>query len=232
MLITARAELLRTLTRGHLALLAVLAALAAFSMANAGPQGNVPIQGFRDVSIFLATFLMGRAATTAASDYRTGTLRPWLISRPHRGQLFAGKLAASVTVAVVAAAVLLILAWPLTALFGHPATDASTLAGCAGSFLLACIALTLFGHAVGLITRSVPAALTITLGWILPAEAVLSRSLDHPDHWLPGLLLRSATDGVTPAGLTTAGVVAHALLPFVALEALALLTFLKRDLTC
>lgn len=231
MLISARAELLRTLTRGHVALLAVLVALAAFSIANAGPQGNAPIQGFRDVSIFLATSLMGRAATAAASDYRTGTLRPWLISRPRRGQLFAGKLAASVTVAVVAAAVLVILAWPLTALFGHPAT-ASTLAGCAGSFLLACIALTLFGHAVGLITRSVPAALAITLGWILPAEAVLSGSLDHPDHWLPGLLLRSVTDGVTPAGLTTAGVVARALLPFVALEALALLTFLKRDVRC
>lgn len=230
MLITARAELLRTLTRGHLALLAMLVALAAFSMANAGPQGNAPIQGFRDVSIFLATFLMGRAAT-AASDYRTGTLRPWLISRPHRGQLFAGKLAASVTVAVVAAAVLVILAWPLTALFGHPAA-ASAVVGSAGSFLLARIALTLFGHAVGLITRSVPAALTITLGWILPAEAVLSGSLDRPDRWLPGLLLRGVTDGVTPAGLTTAGVVAHALLPFVALEALALLTFFKRDVTC
>lgn len=231
MMVTARAELLRTLTRGHVVLLGVLAALAAFSMANAGPQGNAPIQGFRDVSIFLATFLMGRAATAAASDYRTGTLRPWLISRPHRGQLFAGKLAASVTVAVVAALVLLVLVWPLTALFGHPA-PASALAGSAGSFLLACTALTLFGHAVGVITRSVPAALTITLGWILPAEAVLSGSLDHPDRWLPGLLLRSVTDGVTPAGLTTAGVVGHALLPFVALEALALPTFLKRDITC
>lgn len=231
MLIAARAELLRTLTRGHVALLAVLAALVGFAMAQAGPQGNAPIQGFRDVSIFLATFLMGRAAVAAAGDYRTGTLRPWLISRPHRGQVYAGKLAASMTVSVVAAVVLLGLAWPLTTLFGHPST-ASTLAGCAGSFLLACIALTVFGHAVGLITRSVPAALTITLGWILPAEAVLSGSFAHPNQWLPGLLLRSVTDGVIPAGLTTAGVVAHALLPFVALEALALFTFLQRDLTC
>lgn len=231
MLMSARAELLRTLTRGNAALLAVMAALVAFAMARAGPQGNLPIQGFRDVSIFLATFLMGRAATAAASDYRTGTLRPWLISRPQRSQVYVGKLTASLAVAVVAALILLTLTWPLTALFGHPAS-ASTMAVGAGQFLLACVALTVFGHAIGMVTRSVPAALTITLGWILPAEAVLSGSLDHPDQWLPGLLLRSVTDGVTPIGLSAAAVVAHALFPFVVLEALAMITFLRRDLTC
>lgn len=226
-----RAELIRALTRGNLALLALMTALVAFAMVKAGPQGHPAVQGFKDASIFLATFLMGRAATTAASDYRAGTLRTWLISQPSRMITYAGKLAASLAVACIGGLVLIGVAWGLSALLGPPVAAAPA-ATMTGQFLLACVSLTLFGHAAGILTRSVPAALTITLGWILPAEAVLSGSVTQPDHWLPGLLLRSVTDGVTPAGMTAPTVIAHALVPFLILEAIALVTFFRRDATC
>lgn len=226
-----RGELIRSFNRGNVALVAGLIILIGFAMANAVPQGNAPIQGFWDVSIFLAVFLMGRAATTVARDCSSGSLRPWLISDPRRFSVFAGKLGASVAITVITAVALLAVAWILTAAFGRLA-DLSTILTTGGEFLLACIALTFFGHAAGLVTRSVPVALTVTLGWILPAEAVVAGSIVHPDHWLPGLLLRSVTAGVIPPGLTTATVIAHALLPFLALEVIAVVTFLRRDITC
>src|SRR5262245_22029474 len=87
-----RAELLRSANRSGVALLAVCLALTLFSMLNAGPQGEPPIWGFRQAAIFVATLAMGRAATTAASDFSLGTIRPWLISASSRGGAFFGKL--------------------------------------------------------------------------------------------------------------------------------------------
>jgi hypothetical protein len=51
---------------------------------------------------------------------------------------------------------------------------------------LTCVVLSVFGYAVAVLARSVAAALAITIGWILPAAAVLQGRPRTLDHWLLG----------------------------------------------
>src|SRR5947208_1359961 len=80
------------------------------------------------------------------------------------------------------------------ALLGTAAAPAAV-AAATGGLAVASAALTVFGHAVGLLTRSVPLALTLTLGWVLPGEALLEGTSPHADRWLPGTLLHAITLG-------------------------------------
>ena len=225
-----RAELLRSANRATLALLVLCLALGTFSMVNAGPQHQTPLWGFQQAAIFLATLLMGRAATVAAAEFSSGTIRAWLISTPARGRAFLGKLAASITVALSICAAAGLATYVAGGALGHTPTP-RLLAAATGQLAVAATALTVFGHAVGMLTRSIPVALTVTLAWILPAEAVLSGRSAQLDRWLPGITLHDITLGHLANGVTPAGAVAHATVPFIVLDAVALLLFLRRDIT-
>jgi hypothetical protein len=225
-----RAELLRAVNRSSAAFLLLCVAFTLFSMLNAGPQHQSPLWGFRQVAIFTATLVMGRAAVVAAGDFGTGTIRPWLISARSRPGTFAGKLAASATAGLVAAVTVGIAGYAASGLFGAvPALSAMGLA--VAQLGLACVALSIFGHAAGTLTRSVPVALTVTIGWILPAEAVLQGHSATLDHWLPGNVLQDFTLGGLAAGSTWGGAALHATLPFVVLDLIALALFLRRDVS-
>jgi ABC-type transport system involved in multi-copper enzyme maturation permease subunit len=113
--------------------------------------------GLRQVAILTATLLMGRAAVVAANDFSIGTIRPWLISRPSRRSVFAGKLGASITFALAAAVLISLIAYLASGMFGKT-PGLSDMAVATAQFALACVALAVFGHAVGVLTRSVPAA--------------------------------------------------------------------------
>jgi hypothetical protein len=223
-----RAELLRSANRSTAALALLCLALTLVAMRAAGPQARPPLWGLRNASIYTATLLMGRAAVMAAGDFTSGTIRPWLIAAPGRTGVGLGKLAASVTVALASCLTIGALAWPATAVLGTAAAPAAA-AAATGGLALASTALTVFGHAVGLLTRSVPLALTLTLGWVLPGEALLEGTSPHADRWLPGTLLHAITLGHLPTGSTAAVAAAHAVLPFLMLEALALTVFARRD---
>lgn len=225
-----RAELLRSSNRATLALLMLCLALGTFSMINAGPQHQTPLWGFQQAAIFLATLLMGRAATVAANDFSNGTIRAWLISTPARTPTFLGKLTASITVALGVCAVAGSAAYVAGWVLGHPPA-LTALAVATGQLAVAATALTIFGHAVGVLTRSVPVALTATLAWILPAEAVLAGRSPQLDRWLPGITLHEITLGHLAAGTTPASALTHATIPFLVLDAVALILFLRRDIT-
>jgi hypothetical protein len=226
---TYRAELLRSANRATGAIVLFCFAFTVFSMANAGPQHEPPLWGFRQAAIFAATMLMGRAATVAAGDFSTGTIRPWIISSPSRGPVFLGKIAASISIAVGGSAVIGLGAYAVSGVFGR-VPSIGDMAVATAQLTLACAALTIFGHAVGIATRSVPVALTITLAWILPAEAVLKGRSTQLDTWLPGSILHDLTLGHTAAGTTQFAAAVHATLPLVLLDAVALALFLRRDI--
>lgn len=225
-----RAELLRSANRATLAFTLFCMAFTLFSMANAGPQHHSPLWGFRQVGIFTATLLMGRAAVVAANDFSTGTIRPWLISRPSRQSVFAGKFAASVAIAVGVSVLVGLIGYVLSGVFGSvPSIGAMVTA--TGQLALACGALSFFGHAVGVLTRSVPVALTITLAWVLPAEKVIQGRSAEVDKWLPASVLQDITLGKVAHGSTPLGATLHSVLPFVLLDVLALVWFLRRDVS-
>ncbi|MGI5233021.1 hypothetical protein [Actinoallomurus sp. CA-142502] len=226
---TYRAELLRSASRATGCLLLLCLCLAVFSMSNAGPQHEPPLWGFRQAAIFIATLLMGRAATVTAGDFSTGTIRPWIISTRSRGPVFLGKLAASLTIEVGTAVLMGLGAYLVSGVFGR-VPPVGAMATATAQLALACAALSVFGHATGVMTRSVPVALTVTLGWILPAEAVLQGRSARLDRWLPGSVLHDFTLGHVAPGGTTAEAVFHATLPLVLLDAAALVFFLRRDI--
>jgi hypothetical protein len=227
---TFRAELLRVLSRGSGLFFLLCLALGLFSMLNAPGQHQTPLWGFRQASIFIATLLMARAATVAAADYSTGTIRPWLIAAPRRGRVVVEKLLASLTVGVLFSVFAGIAAYGFSSAQGTvPALrdDLQTTAWLA----IAAIGFTLFGHAVGVLTSSIPAALGITLAWVLPGEAVLSGPIKHADKVLPGTVTHDITLGDLAHGLSWPIAVAHALVPFLILEIAAIVWFVRRDVT-
>lgn len=222
------AELLRSTSRGTYGFLAVCLALMVFGIANAGPQHESPLWGYRQAAIVTATLLMGRAATVAASDFSGGTIRPWLISAPSRIGVGLGKLAASVSIAVGFASLSGLVAYTVSGAFG-PVPAFADLLSATGELMAACAILTVFGHAVGLLTRNVPAALTLCLGWVLAAEHVLEGRFAHSTQWLPGLATQQITLDKLAAGGGFLAAFAHALIPFAVIEALALVLFVRRD---
>jgi len=222
---TYRAELLRSLGRGTGWFLGLCLGLFVFGMLNAKPQHHVPLHGFRQASIIVATLIMGRAATVAAGDFSNGTIRPWLISTPRRSTVCLGKLAATLTITVVFSAVAGVVGFVTSAALGTVPTITDT-ASVAGEFLLAGTAFTLFGHGVGVLIRNIPVALTVTLGWVLAAEHLLAS--DSASPWLPGLAAQKITLGKY-IGSQYAGALAHVFVPFLIIEAVALVFFLRRD---
>ncbi|HEY4458909.1 MAG TPA: hypothetical protein VGN81_31640 [Pseudonocardiaceae bacterium] len=225
---TYRAELLRYVNRTTIAFTVLCILFTLFAMSNAGPQGQDPLWGFRQVAILTATLLMGRAAVISANDFSTGTIRPWLISRPSRRSVFTGKLGASVSYALIAAVIIAAISYLGSGVFGTTPGFAG-MAVATGQFALACAALTIFGHAVGVLTRSVPAAVAITVAWILPVEKVLQGRSRTLDQWLPGNLLQDITLGQVGAGQTAGGAILHATIPFILLDVVALVVFARRD---
>jgi energy-coupling factor transporter ATP-binding protein EcfA2 len=95
-----------------------------------------------------------------------------------------------------------------------------------GEFLLASVGLTVFGHAVGVLARNIPIALTVTLGWILPAEHLIAT--DNHSGWLPGIVAQQITLGKYSGG-EYFGAIAHVFIPFIIIEAVALVFFLRHD---
>ena len=225
---TYRAELLRAANRSGVAFLLLCIAMTLFSMFNSGPQHQTPLWGFRQVAIFTATLVMGRAAVVAANDFSTGTIRPWLVSVRTRPGTFLGKLGASATIGLLAAAAVGLAGYLTSGLFGK-VPSVPDMAVAVGQLALACVALSIFGHAVGMLTRSVPVALTVTIGWILPAEAVLQGHSRTLDHWLPGNVLQDFTLGGVASGSTPWSAALHATLPFIVLDLIALAFFLRHD---
>jgi ABC-type transport system involved in multi-copper enzyme maturation permease subunit len=224
-MITYRAELLRSLSRATYWFLGMCLGLIVFGMVNAKPQHHLPLNGFRQAAIIVATLIMGRAATLAAGDFSSGTIRPWLISSPRRGSVCLGKLAASVTVAVVFSIAAGLVGFAASAALGT-VPSLSEVASLAGQLLLACVAFTIFGHGIGVLIRNIPVALCVTLGWVLAGEHLLAS--DNGSRWLPGLVAQKITLGKFTGG-EYAGALAHVFIPFLLVEALALVLFLRRD---
>lgn len=222
---TYHAELLRTCNRAHLLLMLFALALLGFLMFNYKPQHQTPLGGFEQAGMVVASIFMCRAAVVAGGDFSGGTIRPWLIARPRRSEVFLGKLAASLTLGVVFCIVAGVMAYLASAVQSKTPTVSHD-AAVAGQLLIGIGALTLFGHAIGVLTRSIPVGLTLTLGWVLPVEKFLSNP--SRDHWLPGITVQNITLGKFTGG-DWSGAISHAYIPFLILEIGALVFFLRQD---
>lgn len=223
------AELLRGTNRATAALVLVCLAGAVFVMVTNAPT-HPPLYGFRQAAILVATLLMCRTATVAAGDFGAGTIRPWLISAPARIPVFLGKLAASVSLALAVSVITGAVAYVAGGVLGDVPGPVHMVTATAELGVAAAI-LTVFGHAAGMISRSIPVALAITLGWVLPVEKTLDGHWPRLEPWLPAAVVQDITHGQLAAGTTWAGAIAHAAVPFLALDILALILFCRRDIT-
>jgi ABC-type transport system involved in multi-copper enzyme maturation permease subunit len=180
------------------------------------------------------------AAATVGADYSLGTWRPVLVRHPQRSSLLAGKTVAIMTLVAGALAVTWLVAL-VVSYIGAASRGVSTgawisMAGATAAgnaylkALFICVASQLIGTAVAVLTRSTTIAVVAVVVWAVPVERIVGSSITSAPHWLPGLLLEALSVSDT-ATATTAHVVLVVSLITVALSALAIADFVRRDVT-
>jgi ABC-type transport system involved in multi-copper enzyme maturation permease subunit len=180
------------------------------------------------------------AAATLGADYSLGTWRPLLVRHPRRATLLAGKVLAFSVLAAGALATTWIAAFVTSYVGAHMrGVSTSQWFGMAGiraagaAYLKAvfiCTAWQLIGSAIAVLTRSVTIAVVAIVVWAVPVERIVGSSVTAAPHWLPGLLLEALSVSDTKTG-TTGHVLLVVTAVAVVLSVLALLDFVRRDVT-
>lgn len=244
---------------GLMVALGVLATVLAFATAKSAPQAfnadrpgaielglrqlahsNGATRGFAIGSGFGGVVVLVLFAVSVAGEFSGGTIRNLLLLEPRRLRLLAGKVGALllfVTLGFVAAeAISIASAYVLAAARGVPthewltASGFSTSMSALGNAVLAGAGWGLLGAAVGVIVRSVPAALAVALAWVMPLENILYRSWSGAAHWFPGLLLQGLGAG-TGGSLGWSRTAVTLAIYLVMLSTIAAASFVRRDVT-
>jgi ABC-2 type transport system permease protein len=243
---------------GALVLLASLAALLNFAAAKdhvgRSPLNNPPLlsttsqlaaasgasRGFVIAAGFIGILVFVLFTASIAGEFTQGTLRALLTRQPRRTQLMIGKLEALLSATAIALAVALAasvaLSFALAAIRGISTHEWLTAAGAGeigrayGNTLLTVALFAILGSALGLIVRSTVPAVAIGVAWMMPLEHIVQGVWADAGRWFPGLVL----DAITREG-TTVTSYGHAivlgLLYVAAVAAVALASFLRRDIT-
>ena len=244
------------LATGSAAILyAVVTSLVTFLTAKEGPVVSGPrgftasfeslarpagaTSAFGDGIGFLGVILLAIFISAVGLEYSRGTFATALMKQPRRIQLLAGKMAALlvfVAVTLVAAeAAGWVTAFGLATARGISTTAWFSATGLAkgaavyGTALFVAGAWACIGMAVATLTRSVPIALAIGVGWAGPIEHITQQAWTGASRWFPGLSLEAFAAGGTPeASLARAFVMAAAFVSV--LTAAAFVTFSRRDI--
>jgi ABC-2 type transport system permease protein len=176
------------------------------------------------------------AAMAVATDYGQGTLRNLLVRQPSRWRLLGGKLVALaclVTGSAITATLTATAVANVVAKGSDVSTAAWSLAPIAGRIAL--LAVGLFGWAamgamLATITRSVPAAIGIGIGWALPVEQVVGATWKAGKNWFPGGVFEAiASKGADTLSFQQASTVGVAYLAIAV--AVGLVLFTRREVT-
>ena len=137
------------------------------------------------------------AAASITSEYGFGTIRPTFAATPRRLRVVVAKAAIAMGFATVLAAVVILIGWFVGSAIANGrgadlslSQEESAVPAMVGLVVL-CALMSLVGYALGMITRSTPAAVSILIVWPLIAEglvgALLGLILDSDDvpSWMP-----------------------------------------------
>jgi ABC-2 type transport system permease protein len=203
-------------------------------------HANGATRGFAIGSGFGGVVVLVLFAVSVASEFSGGTIRNLLLLEPRRLRLLAGKVGALllfVTLGFVAAEAFSVgSAYVLAAVRGVPTHEWLTASGLSsatsalGNAVLAGAGWGLLGAAVGVIVRSVPAALAVALAWVMPFENIVYRAWSGAAHWFPGLLLQGLGAG-TGGSLGWSRTALTLGIYLTVLSTVAAASFLRRDVT-
>lgn len=189
---------------------------------------------------YLFMLLLATFAAMAAGGYARGTTRAALLRQPGRLALFAGELTARLAyVVLVLVAALLVtigVSFALAPAYGIDtsawlsADGLAAVAETAGRLALFAAGWALLGSLLGVLTRSVVAALGIGLLWAGPFENIVGDQIDAGPRFFPGLLLRGE---LTPSSTSVDQVQVFATLGLYAVLALVVTAVVvrRRDVT-
>jgi ABC-type transport system involved in multi-copper enzyme maturation permease subunit len=160
---------------------------------------------------FMSAFLLAMFVAVVAVEFSRGTFRTMLLQEPGRARVFAGKLTAIVgfTICAVAVGELASIAMSF-AMASSQDVDKSqwltadglahageALARAAGYVLVSAV----IAAVVGVLARSVPIGVGITLVWFGPIENIIGDGTSAGERYFPGLLLRALiSPGSTSVG--------------------------------
>jgi ABC-2 type transport system permease protein len=206
------------------------------SLSGSGGGTEVFTTAVSFAGVFVFVVFVGVFAVESAR----GTFRTMLIHQPRRLRLLAGKTTALLAFAAVGLALAEVLTWAAARLLA-PTQDVATGAwlsadalghGIAdyGSVLFWVSGYALLGAALGVLVRSVPAALAIGIAWAGPFEHLVQDAWGDASRFFPGLLLEAFVAGGTAQVGVTRALVTVAVYMAVA-AAVAGSVFSRRDVT-
>src|SRR6204780_3635181 len=168
-------------------------------------QPNGLVIGVARASMLLGVVAFGIAASQVASEYSLGTLRQILVRQPRRAVLLTGKMLGIITFLVLAlcfAAVVALIVAVAAAHSRHVPTSAwftgtglGDLFRELGDLVLAGIAYSVLGMALGQFVRSAVFAVIIGFAWLLAVENILMRIVPGTHYWLPGASILAVASG-------------------------------------
>ena len=229
---------------GVMVALGILGVVITFSRAGNG-QGNISIASLSQPDGFAASLqhatelmgivALGVVAVAVAQDYSTGLLRSMLMREPRRLRLLAGKLSADLAYTVAAAVVAMFAALGVALLLG-PSRGIDTSqwlhAGLATTFAeigaeaLVALGFGIFGAVLAVVLRNPATAVIVGVAWSLPVEALLARTWNSLEQWLPVHQLSVIASRGQDASLSTALLVGAG---FAAAGALVSATLFRRS---
>jgi ABC-type transport system involved in multi-copper enzyme maturation permease subunit len=208
------------------------------------PQGLVAVIGQARSLIIAVTLVL--VSANLAAEWTQGTLRNLLVRQPHRLRWLAGKMLAVVLFVLLAMLLTLVVSGTLVLVLARAQgirTAAWTSPEGLGVFLrflgnevLGLIGISAFGMLVAVLTRSVVAAVGISLAYVLVLEGIIAVVAPQVSRWFPGRVFNTIVGATVPlAGpIPTQGYPAAllaSLLWIVCFVAASALVFRRQDVT-
>jgi ABC-type transport system involved in multi-copper enzyme maturation permease subunit len=207
------------------------------------PQGLITVVGQARSLIIVITLIM--VTSNIAVEWSQGTLRNLLVREPNRLRLLAGKMLALLLFVIISAALTLVISAVLILAAAHAQgiqTSAwtssegwHTLLSFFGNEVLCLVGISLLGMLIAVLTRSVGAAVGVTLAYVLVPEGIIAMVWQEGSRWfpvrvfnfLPGSTFPPAVGPTPPQGYLAALLVA--LLWMVSFIVVSAVVFQRQD---
>jgi ABC-2 type transport system permease protein len=203
-------------------------------------QPNGLVIGVARAAMLLGVVAFGIAASQVASEYSLGTLRQLLVRQPRRAVLLAGKMLGVISFLVLALCFAAVIALVVAVAAAHtravPTSAWFTGTGLGdmfrelGDLVLATIAYSMLGMALGQFVRSAVFAVIIGFAWLIAIENIVTRIVPSTQQWLPGASIMAVASGGAEGVGYGHGLILGAVYLIVALAA-AMTVFLRSDVT-
>ncbi len=171
------------------------------------PQGLITVVGQARSLIIVIALIM--VTTNLAAEWSQGTLRNLLVREPHRLRLLAGKMGALVLFVLLSMTLTLAVSVALILLVAHaqgiataPWTSSDGIGALLvffGNEVLCLVGISLLGMLIAVLTRSVGAAVGVTLAYVLVPEGIIAMAWQQGSQWFPVRVFNFLPGSVFPA---------------------------------